>query len=180
MSEQEKQLVGGNTAESVVRLGATVRKPGTPSTPAVHAFLAHLRATGFNASPHALGLDEQGRQVLEFVPGPLWHSGLSRTLTDLCRVGSMIRALHNAAASFQVPEAAQWNKRYELDEHEIICHNDLAPWNLVCGADRWAFIDWDAAAPATRIWDLAWAVIPFHPLHLDATFRLPPKRCTPF
>lgn len=163
MSEQEEQLTGGNSAESVVRIGSTVRKPVTPSTPAVHSFLAHLRAKGFEASPDVLGLDEQGRQVLEFVPGPLWHSAAPRTHTDLRRVGTIIRAMHNASVSFQAPDGAQWLTRYEPKEHEIICHNDLAPWNLVCGSDRWVFIDWDAAAPATRLWDLAWASISFPP-----------------
>ena len=163
MPEREEQLTGGNTAESVVRLGSTVRKPVTPSTPAVHSFLAHLRATGFEASPAALGIDEHGRQILEFVRGPLWNSGAPRTQTDLRRVGTTIRTLHNAAVSFQAPEWAQWNARYEPDERNLVCHNDLAPWNLVCGTDRWVFIDWDAAAPATRLWDLAWASISFPP-----------------
>lgn len=161
MPEEEEQLTGGNTAESVVRLGSTLRKPVTPATPAVHSFLAHLRAMGFEASPVAFGLDEQGRQVLEFVHGSLWHGGGPHSQTNLSRVGAIIRNLHNSAVSFQVPEWAQWNVRYGPDEHELICHNDLAPWNLVCGADRWVFIDWDAAAPATRLWDLAWASISF-------------------
>jgi hypothetical protein len=163
MPEQEEQLKGGNTAESVVRLGTTVRKPVTPSTPAVHLFLAHLRALGFEASPNAFGLDEQGRQILEFVDGPTWQSGAPHTEAELHRVGTLIRTLHDTAVSFQAPEWAQWNVRYEPDEHDLICHNDLAPWNLICGADQWVFIDWDAAAPATRLWDLAWASISFPP-----------------
>lgn len=162
-SEHEEQLTGGNTAESVVRLGSTVRKPVTPSTSAVQSFLTHLRAAGFEAAPEVFGLDEQGRQVLEYVPGPLWHNSRTHTQTDLRRVGAIIRALHQAAVSFQVPEEAQWNTHYQLNKQDIICHNDLAPWNLVCGPDRWVFIDWDAAAPATRLWDLAWSSISFPP-----------------
>lgn len=34
------------------------------------------------------------------------------------------------------------------------------PWNLITG-DRWVFIDWDAAAPSTRLWDLAYAAQAF-------------------
>ena len=30
--------------------------------------------------------------------------------------------------------------------------------------DPWAFIDWDGAAPGSRLWDLAWAVLGFVPL----------------
>ena len=115
--------------------------------------------------------NEQGRQVLEYVPGSLWHNNGPHTLTELRRVGGIIRALHRDAASFQVPEGAQWNTRYQLDQQEIICHNDLAPWNLVCGPERWVFIDWDASAPATRLWDLAWSSISFPPFEPGCDLR---------
>ena len=165
VSEPEERLTGGNTAESVVRLGSTVRKPVTPSTSAVQSFVSHLRAQGFQAAPEALGIDDLGRQVWEYVPGPLWHSSTTHTQSELRRVGAIIRELHKAAASFEAPEGVEWNPRYELSEHELVCHNDLAPWNLVCGNDRWAFIDWDAAAPASRLWDLAWSSMSFPPFH---------------
>ncbi len=167
-AEQAEQLTGGNTAGSVFRIGSTVRKPATSATPAVHSFLAHLRAAGFESSPDVLGMDEQERQILEFVPGPTWTDNATHTQTDFRRVGSIIRALHEASISFQEPKGAQWYFRYERDEHDLICHNDLAPWNLVCGPDRWVFIDWDAAAPSTRLWDLAWACISFPPFKPDA------------
>lgn len=41
-----------------------------------------------------------------------------------------------------------------------MCHNDLAPWILIMG-ERWVFIDWDAAGPSTRLWDLAYAAQSF-------------------
>ncbi len=161
--EQEERLTGGNTAESVVRLGSTVRKPVTLSTSTVQSFVMHLRSVGFEGSPKPFGIDDQGRQVWEYVPGPLWHKSKNHTSSDLRRVGALIKDLHDAAASFKIPKDAQWNRRYEQSGHDLICHNDLAPWNLVCGDSQWAFIDWDAAAPATRLWDLAWTCISFPP-----------------
>ena len=50
------------------------------------------------------------------------------------------------------------------DRADLICHHDLARWNLVCGADRWVFIDWGGVAPGSRLWDLAWSVTSFVPL----------------
>jgi aminoglycoside phosphotransferase (APT) family kinase protein len=48
----------------------------------------------------------------------------------------------------------------------VVCHNDLSPDNTVyepAGKPR-AFIDWDLAAPAPPLWDLAWAAYRFVPL----------------
>ncbi|MBB5065931.1 phosphotransferase enzyme family protein [Granulicella mallensis] len=166
MSEEEK-LVGGNVSDSVVRIGSTVRKPATVATPAVQALLTHLHSVGFAGAPQGLGLDERGRQVFEFIPGAMWDRKQQNTLADLRRVGALIRSLHDATASFTPPRSAEWNTLSVPDGHDILCHNDLAPWNLVCGADRWAFIDWDNAAPGTRLWDLAWATISFPPVEPD-------------
>jgi hypothetical protein len=53
----------------VVRVGDTVRRPIGPHTAAVHALLSYLHAAGFAGAPRPLGIDEQGREVLSFIPG---------------------------------------------------------------------------------------------------------------
>lgn len=65
-------------------------------------------------------------------------------------IGSMVRAIHDASESFVPSPDAQWTTAIPAPGDDLICHNDLAPWNLMIG-DRWAFIDWDAAAPSTRL-----------------------------
>jgi Ser/Thr protein kinase RdoA (MazF antagonist) len=160
----EVPLTGGNVTDLVVRVGDTVRKPWTTSTPAVHAFLRHLAARGFDAAPHPLGRDDAGRQILEFVPGTNAMDLPPRSLTELHRLGGLVRELHDASADFVPPADPGWVVAIPADGDDLICHQDLAPWNLVIDGDRWIFIDWDATAPGTRLWDLAYAVQSFAPL----------------
>lgn len=155
----EQGLSGGNSAGPVFRAGETVRKAWTPASPHVHAYVASLREAGVEA-PAPLGRDEQGRQVWEFVPGALASDGERLTPTELRRVGAMVRTIHDASARFVAPTDAEWDSAIPAPGAELICHNDLAPWNLVTG-ERWVFIDWDAAAPSTRLWDLAYAAQAF-------------------
>ncbi len=161
---QEHELAGGNVAGRVVRAGATVRKPADRATPAVHALLGHLQASGFDGAPHALGIDGDGRQILEFVPGSIAYELGPMPPEHLHRVGALIRRLHDATATFAAPPGADWDVVIPPDRHELVCHNDLAPWNLVCDRERWVFIDWDGAGPGSRLWDLAYAAHGFVPL----------------
>lgn len=163
----EEALQGGNVAGSVVRVGRTVRKPSGPWTPAVDALLAHLHRMGFTGSPHPLGRDEQDRQILEYVPGELAHGQPPLEADGLHHVGRLIRDLHDASEGFAPPRDPRWGVVIAPDREELICHHDLAPWNLVLSEERWVFIDWDGAGPGSRLWDLAYAVTGFVPLHAD-------------
>jgi hypothetical protein len=157
---EEIPLTGGNMNAGVVRVGNTVRRPAGPWTPAVHALLAHLHSAGFPGAPRPLGLDEQGREVLEFISGEVpWpgHADLVESDSAMLAVGRLIRDFHDAVTGFVPPPGASWQVLIPADGAEIIAHHDLAPWNLVVAGSRWAFIDWDTAAPGTRLWDLAYA-----------------------
>jgi Ser/Thr protein kinase RdoA (MazF antagonist) len=101
--------------------------------------------------------------VLEYVPGTL--DDLPATPAELHRVGRLIRDLHDAIAEFRPPADAQWEVVIPPDRVDLVCHHDLAPWNLVRGdGDRWVFIDWDGAGPGSRMWDLGYAAQGFVPL----------------
>lgn len=157
----EHILAGGNVAAAVVLVGDTVRKPVTPATPAVEALLAHL--DGFPSAPRHLGRDDRGRQVLEYIPGTIYD--IPADNRELHRTGRLIRDLHDALADFRPPADARWQVVIPPDRHDLVCHHDLAPWNLVRAEDRWVFIDWDCAGPGSRLWDLAYAAHGFVPLH---------------
>ena len=163
-SSAEHVLVGGNVAEVVVRVGSTVRKPANVATPAVEALLDHFADVGFSGAPRSLGRDELGRHVLEYIPGPIAYTLAPLTATELRRLGVFIRELHDAADSFKPQLVPQWNVVIAPDRDDLICHHDLAPWNLVRDGDRWVFIDWDGAGPGSRLWDLAYTASTFVPM----------------
>ncbi|WAC65673.1 phosphotransferase [Agrococcus sp. SL85] len=155
----EEELSGGNASGRVVRVGTTVRKARPSSWEAVAALLAELRSRGVPA-PEPIGVDDQGRAVLEFVPGALAMDVMPLGRADLARVGRLVRAIHDASVGWRPPVGAAWDPVIAAPGAELVCHNDLGPWNLVLG-DRWTFIDWDGAAPSTRLWDLAYAAQAF-------------------
>ena len=95
------------------------------------------------------------------------NDGLLVPDAALAEVVALIRRFHDAVESFADPERFEWSDRGgdPCGPHEIVCHNDLAPWNLVHTPDgRWVFIDWDFAAPGRRSWDLAFALLSMVPL----------------
>ncbi|MEU6258485.1 aminoglycoside phosphotransferase family protein [Streptomyces sp. NPDC047043] len=175
--ELEQPLSGGNVSDGVVRIGDTVRRPAGPWTPAVHALLTHLHEVGFRAAPRPLGIDEQGREVLSFVPGEvIWPDrfALVEPERQLARVARLIREFHDAVQGFTPPADAHWQVLVPAEGADIIAHQDLAPWNLVVGdEDRWAFIDWDTAAPGSRLWDVAYAIRGFVPLSAHPDWQTP-------
>ncbi len=127
-----------------------------------------------SCAPRPLGLDERGREVLTFIPGTVaWpdHFHLLHPDDQLRRVARLIRDFHDAVAGFTPPADAQWQALIPADGDEIISHHDLAPWNLVISDGQWAFIDWDTAAPGTRLWDLAYAIHGFIPLTANLTYQ---------
>ncbi|MGL3200236.1 MULTISPECIES: phosphotransferase [Curtobacterium] len=159
MVDDEVPLAGGNASASVVRVGDTVRKPALPSTSSVSRFTAHLRSQGVDV-PSAHGFDDYGRQVLEYVPGDLAMDLGPLDEKGLRRVGALVRRIHDAGGEYSADDGV-WDVLIPPPgPADLVCHNDLAPWNLIVGK-RWVFIDWDGAGPSTRSWDLAYAAQSF-------------------
>lgn len=158
-------LHGGNVTGGLVRVGDTVRRPAGPWSRSVHELLVHLAAVGFDGAPRSLGFDEQGRHVLEFVPGVVAHPAPpGEDQLDLRRVGRLLRDLHDACAEHVPRPDAVWGVVIPPDRQDLVVHHDAAPWNLVLGDRRWVLIDWDTAGPGSRLWDLAYAAHGFVPL----------------
>lgn len=153
-------LLGGTANRGRVhRVGDTVRRPHRPTTPAVHALLRHLEDVGFDGAPRALGIDEDGREVLTYIPGhavtappPAWG------LTDaaLRSVGRLLRRFHDACRGFD-PQPHTWSPAAPPPfDSGGMTHNDPNLDNVVFrDGEAVALIDFDLAAPGDRVWDVA-------------------------
>jgi hypothetical protein len=162
----EEVLAGGNMT-AVVRVGDTVRRAAGPWTPTIHAFMRHLRASGFTAVPEPLGIDDRGREIISLLPGatatyPLPDFAWSEA--TLHAVARCLRAFHDASAGFVAPPDGRW--QWEAHEPaEVVCHNDFAPYNLMFEDGRLTgVIDLDLASPGPRVWDMAYTAYRFVPL----------------
>jgi aminoglycoside phosphotransferase (APT) family kinase protein len=146
--------------------------------------LDHLERKGFSGAPRALGVDGQGREILSFAEGaPAWPWEAFRPLASdagLAEVAELIGAYHAAVAGYRPPPDAVWSDiapAAPWGVADTLCHNDLAPWNLIVGpAGALTFIDWDLAAPGQRISDLAYAARTFTPLVADPPYDVPVVR----
>ena len=169
--------LGGNL-NAAVRVGNTVRRSTGPWTPAVHALLRYLEAKRFPA-PRVRGIDEQGREILQFIPGEA-HSGTFEAMPagvwadeHLIAAAKLMRRYHDVVAGFTPPADAMW-RLVAPTRAEVICHNDWSPWNALFQKDHFALtLDWDLAGPGTRLWDIANAAYAWAPLTSDkARFKI--------
>lgn len=143
---EEIPLPGGALANAV-RVGDTVRRRPGQRAEFVHRLLRHFEHHGWPGAPRFLGYDDHGREILSYLDG---HIGPEPT-ANLADIARLIRECHDLTAGTAL-----------AGDHEVVCHNDLAPKNTVYrhvgGLVRpVAFLDWDLAAPGRRIHDVAHA-----------------------
>jgi hypothetical protein len=173
-------LLGGNMS-GVLRHGDTVLRDAGPWTPTVHRLLKHLRARGVPGVPKPHGLDQHGREVLEFLPGEVpnypmpgwvWNDDL------LVNAARWLRRFHDATT-----DLLRVGGRWQLPVHppvEVICHNDVAPYNMVFDAEHRlvGVIDFDTCSPGSRVWDLAYLAYRMVPFHAPGTPQTPTTSAT--
>lgn len=148
-SMAEIPLSGGQLTPGIVRVGNTVRRPAKGNAAFVHDLLLFLEDQGFPFAPRFFGRDEQGRDILSYLEGETWSSSGSGLSDDLLeQAARAIRRYHDATAGSPLAQG-----------HEIVAHHELGPHNSIFQDGHLVgFIDWDDAAPGTRLRDLANAV----------------------
>jgi hypothetical protein len=148
-SGEELPLSGGRLTPGIVRVGKTVRRPPKDNAAFVHDLLLFLEDQDFSFAPRFLGMDSRGREILSYLEGETWpDSGSSLPDALLELAARAIRNYHDVTAGSSLAQG-----------HEIVAHHELGPHNTIFqGRHLVGFIDWDDAAPGTRLRDLANAV----------------------
>lgn len=173
-------LAGGNLTR-VVRVGDTVRRVAGDWTPMVHDLLRHIRDNGFALAPEPRGLDEQGREVLSFLPGDtmvhhpwppwVWRDDL------LVQAARALASYHRAVAGFRPEVVPSRLGTSVLGAEDIVCHNDFAPYNCTFrSGELTGVFDWDLIGAAPPLWDLgffAWQWLPLHATTEELAWRTP-------
>jgi hypothetical protein len=159
---------------SVERSGDRVLRPAAPWSESVQALLAHVRERGVTWVPQPQGLAD-GRAAVSWVEGDVPAYPMPEWVwapAVLERAARMLRAYHDATAGFD-RDGRTWALPAR-EPAEVICHNDFAPYNLAFrdGLPVGA-IDFEAASPGPRAWDLAYLAYRLVPLADAANPDLP-------
>nr|WP_245355662.1 aminoglycoside phosphotransferase family protein [Rhizobium leguminosarum] len=159
----------GGRAGQIWRDGNTVIRPSGAWTPTVHRFLRHLRSRGFLAAPEPIEISAEREDVVSFVAGSVCEDlrdPFVGSETMLLSAARLLRDFHTASQGFleRDGEVQTWMLPPQ-EPREIVCHGDYAPYNVATAEhEAVGIIDFDAAHPAPRLWDLAYAVYRWAPL----------------
>lgn len=163
----EESLTGGNVNNEVVKIGDTVRRTCSLASPAIHRLLNHLDASNFDHAPSFLGVDEKGREILSYKEGECTIKP-NYWLEEpyLISAATLLKQFHDATATFVAEPDDKWAFTYpDVSKHEVICHNDFAPYNLISNHNKFtSVIDFDLAGPGPRMRDIAYAAYWLVPL----------------
>ncbi|MEU4606918.1 phosphotransferase [Kribbella sp. NPDC023972] len=176
--DDEIALHGGNVG-GAVRVGDTVRRATGPWTPAVHGLLNYLAAAGLPGIPRVLGFDDQGREILDYLPGTAYGPDVpDDVLADAMR---WLAEYHRVVATYRPAGEIVWRtSRGELTADQIICMHDYGYYNWIgTEAGFSGVIDWDMAGPGLPLDDIAFAAwntaplaVPMDPAYQAARLRL--------
>lgn len=172
MEFTEEELEGGNSNSTVVKIGNTVRRAMGPSSQSVHRLLHFLKNEGFQGSPRVLGVDDEDREILTYLPGSCSITEDAWSSEEiLVSAATLLKQLHEITATYSNMPDEAWGYEYpDKNRHETICHNDFGLYNVVIDNNRCTgVIDFDFAGPGPRIRDVAYAAYWFVPISQRAS-----------
>ena len=147
-----------------------VRRPMEFWSRAVHGLLRHLETAEF-PSPRVVAV-EGDHEVLTWIDGESGPEGWAKIVPEAGLNGwaSFLRRYHDAVADYRPDPASVWSSGTgDCEPGHIVCHGDFGPWNGVWrGPDIIGLIDFDHAAPAARLFEIACALEYAAPFRDDA------------
>lgn len=161
-------MTDGARARTVSIEGTVVRRPRKPWTETVHSLLRHLHAEGVPV-PQPLDADDLYEYVT-LVPGDAgddaWPAG--QLPPEAARsLGTLLRRTHDATVGWAPASGARWS--VPCTPGPVICHGDPKPANVAWVDGQAAgLFDWDAARPADRLSDVAYALLWVVPVTAEA------------
>lgn len=121
----------GATAPRAHRSEDVVLHAAGPWSRTVMSLLRHLETVGFDGAPRPVGdgFATDGREAVTYIPGTTPHPGAWDD-DAIAALGTLVRRLHDATASFQAPADARWQPSFARllpGSHPVIGHGDLGP-----------------------------------------------------
>jgi len=109
--------------------------------------LRHLEGKRFLAAPRFDGIDEQGREILSFIPGDVPRDLAFFSDAQLVAAARLLRRFHDATIDFE-----------PMTPGAVVCHGDASPCNHVFREGMpIALIDFDTARIGSRRDDVGYA-----------------------
>ena len=182
----DEELLQDRADRPVLRVGTTVRHRPHAWSPAVQALLGHLASVDFAYAPRFLGIDSEGREILQYLPGASGADGWAPIVDErgLAAAARLLRDYHAAVAGFRLPAGLAFAPGCsDPGAGAIACHGDFGPWNLVWdGVRPVGLLDWEYAFLGRPIDDIGYALQYAVPFCDDAQamrwqrFAAPPDR----
>ena len=149
--------------------GETVTRPAGPQSETVHAFLCHLRGKGLDCVPEPLSLSDDA-EVFRYIDGESGGDGWKNQHDErgLRSAAQLLRLVHDASADWVPPKDAVFDALPTAAAGDVFVHGDPGPWNFVWrDGEAVALLDWDFLHPASRLDDVAYALLWFAPMRDD-------------
>jgi hypothetical protein len=168
----EREVLQDRADRPVVRVGATVRHPLQPWSPAVHALLRYLAEVDFPYAPRLLGI-EGDTEIVTYLEGESGPDGWAKVVDEagLVAAARLLRLYHEAVSGWRGSPELEWadGSRGTGGDGTVVCHSDFGPWNLVWqGIRPVGILDWEYAHVAPAMEDVAYALEYVAPFRDDA------------